>query len=125
LSAAASRHDAWLMVDDAHGLGVLGATGAGCCEHFGLAATDVPILMGTLGKALGRFGACVAGSETLIETLIQFARPYIYTTALRPMVAAATLAAVEITCTETWRREKLQRLIQRFRHGANELGLEL
>lgn len=125
LGAAARRHDAWLMVDDAHGFGVLGARGAGCAEHFGLGIDDLPILMGTLGKALGSFGAFVAGSETLIETLIQFARPYIYTTALPPAVAAATLRSLAIVEREPWRREHLRDLIARFRRGAAQLGLRL
>ncbi|HUH39172.1 MAG TPA: 8-amino-7-oxononanoate synthase [Spongiibacteraceae bacterium] len=125
LAATSAQHGAWLMVDDAHGLGVLGDSGAGSCEQLGLGQQQVPILMGTLGKALGSFGAFVAGSETLIESLIQFARPYIYTTALPPSVAAATLAAVDIAAAESWRRETLQILIARFRRGASQLGLNL
>jgi 8-amino-7-oxononanoate synthase len=92
LAALAQKNNAWLMVDDAHGFGCLGKTGAGSAEHFGLSQAQLPILMGTLGKAAGSFGAFIAGSETLIETLIQFARPYIYTTAMPPAVAAATRA---------------------------------
>lgn len=125
LAALAGRYDAWLMVDDAHGFGVLGAQGAGCAEHFGLDGEQLPILMGTLGKAIGTFGAFVAGSEALIETLIQFARTYIYTTALPPAVAAATLKSLELVRSETWRREHLQQLIARFRRGAEQLGLSL
>lgn len=125
LAQLAQEFDAWLMVDDAHGLGCLGATGAGCLEHFGLNEEQVPILMGTLGKAFGSFGAFVAGSETLIESLIQFARPYIYTTALPPAVAAATRAALRLVREEGERREHLQNLVQRFRAGAQSLGLEL
>ncbi|MEQ1531598.1 MAG: aminotransferase class I/II-fold pyridoxal phosphate-dependent enzyme, partial [Methylococcales bacterium] len=81
LAAAAKAHDAWLMVDDAHGLGILGGQGGGLLQHYGLSQEQVPVLMGTLGKAFGTFGAFVAGSELLIETLIQSARTYIYTTA--------------------------------------------
>ena len=92
LAALARKRDAVLMVDDAHGFGVLGASGAGSAEHWGLNQEQLPVLMGTLGKALGSFGAFVAGSEALIEFLIQFARPYVYTTAQPPGVAAATLA---------------------------------
>ena len=125
LAALAARHDAWLMVDDAHGFGVLGARGAGCAEHFDLDATQLPILMGTLGKAIGTFGAFVAGSEALIETLVQFARPYIYTTALPPAVAAATLRSLELVAREDWRREHLRDLIRHFRSGAEQLGLRL
>jgi len=125
LAAVAKRYDAWLMVDDAHGFGVLGASGAGTVEHFGLGADDVPVLMGTLGKAVGTFGAFIAGSELLIENLIQFARPYIYTTALPPAVAAATLASLEVQQQESWRREHLQQLTEHFRQGAQQLGLNL
>lgn len=125
LAALAAEHHAWLMVDDAHGFGVLGANGGGCVEHFGLTQEQVPVLMGTLGKAFGTFGAFVAGSETLIESLIQFARPYIYTTALPPAVAAATRAALHLVQEEGERRQHLQQLIQRFRNGAQAMGLTL
>lgn len=125
LAAAANRHDAWLMVDDAHGIGVLGEHGGGCAEHFGLDIEQLPILMGTLGKGFGSFGAFVAGSEALIETLIQFARTYIYTTALPPAVAAATLQSLALIRRETWRREHLHALIARFRRGAEQLGLPI
>ncbi len=113
------------MVDDAHGLGVLGTQGRGSVEHFGLHAGDIPILMGTLGKAFGTFGAFVAGSEALIETLIQQARTYIYTTATPPALAEATRASLRLVQQESWRREKLQTLIARFRNGAAQLGLRL
>jgi len=125
LAQLAQQHDAWLMVDDAHGFGVLGANGAGCAEHFNLDQNQLPILMGTLGKAAGTFGAFVAGSEALIETLIQFARTYIYTTALPAAVAAATLQSLALIRRESWRREHLNHLIARFRRGAQQLGLQL
>ena len=125
LCAAARAKGAWLMVDDAHGFGPLGATGGGIVEHFGLGLDDVPVLVGTLGKAFGTAGAFVAGSEELIETLIQFARPYIYTTSQPPAVACATLKSLELLRTEGWRREHLAALIARFRAGAAELGLTL
>jgi len=125
MSAVAAQHSGWLMVDDAHGVGVLGATGAGIVEQQGLTVEQVPILMGTLGKSFGTFGAFVAGSEALIETLIQFARTYIYTTALPPAIAAASSASLQLVRREHWRREHLQQLIQRFRHGAQQLGLQL
>ncbi len=125
LAQVAQRHGAWLMADDAHGFGVLGQRGAGCSEHFSLDQTQLPVLMGTLGKALGTYGAFVAGSETLIETLIQFSRNYIYTTALPPAVAAATRVSLVLVEEESWRREKLQALISRFRQGALQLGLAL
>ena len=125
LAQLAQKHNAWLMVDDAHGIGVLGKNGGGCAEHFGLDINQLPILMGTLGKAFGTFGAFVAGSEALIETLIQFSRTYIYTTALPPAVAAATSKSLEIVQRETWRREHLQDLIAQFRRGAEQIGLRL
>jgi 8-amino-7-oxononanoate synthase len=113
------------MVDDAHGFGCLGKTGAGSAEHFGLTQEQLPILMGTLGKAAGSFGAFIAGSEALVETLIQFARPYIYTTAMPPAVAAATRASLRLIQTEYWRREHLGKLIAHFRTGAQALKLQL
>ncbi|MDH3947530.1 MAG: 8-amino-7-oxononanoate synthase [Gammaproteobacteria bacterium] len=125
LVQACQNKGAWLMVDDAHGLGTVGSQGRGCLEHFKLDTEAVPILVGTLGKAFGTFGAFVAGSEILIESLIQQARSYIYTTALPPAVAEATRASLRLIQTETWRREKLQHLVQRFRQGAGELGLPL
>jgi 8-amino-7-oxononanoate synthase len=125
LSRIAAAHNAWLMVDDAHGLGVLGATGAGSLEHFGLDARAVPILMGTLGKALGTAGAFVAGSEALIETLIQSARTYVYTTAMPAALAEATRASLQIVRTDGKRREKLAALVARFREGAGQIGLRL
>ena len=125
LCAEARNKGAWVMVDDAHGFGPLGATGGGIVEHFGLGIEDVPVLVGTLGKGFGTAGAFVAGSEELIETLIQFARPYIYTTSQPPAVACATLKSLELLRTEGWRREHLNRLIARFRAGAAEIGLSL
>ncbi|MFG0805321.1 8-amino-7-oxononanoate synthase [Pseudomonas fluvialis] len=125
LCAEARRKQAWLMVDDAHGFGPLGATGGGIVEHYGLGIEEVPVLVGTLGKGFGTAGAFVAGSEELIETLIQFARPYIYTTSQPPAVACATLKSLQLLQTESWRREHLNRLIARFRSGAAEIGLRL
>ncbi len=125
LAVLAQKNNAWLMVDDAHGFGCLGKTGAGCAEYFGLPQDQLPILMGTLGKAAGSAGAFIAGSETLIETLIQFARPYIYTTAMPPAVAAATRASLRLIQTEQWRREHLAQLIAHFRAGAQALNLQL
>ncbi|MDI1230093.1 MAG: 8-amino-7-oxononanoate synthase [Methylobacter sp.] len=125
LAAAAKNHDAWLMVDDAHGLGVIGEHGGGILEHYGLGQDDVPVLMGTLGKGFGTFGAFVAGSEVLIETLIQKARTYVYTTALPAAVAEATRASLKIVIEESWRRDKLRALSERFRLGAEQLGLQV
>jgi 8-amino-7-oxononanoate synthase len=123
LAAVARRHDAWLMVDDAHGLGVLGEEGGGSCEHFRLSPSDVPVLMGTLGKAFGTAGAFVAGSHTLIEALIQFSRTYIYTTAMPAALAAATRESLAIARRESWRREHLRSLIARLRRGLAEIGV--
>lgn len=125
LATACHKHNAWLMVDDAHGLGVLGSSGAGSLQHFGMSDQDVPVLVGTLGKAFGTFGAFVAGSEDLIELLIQKARSYIYTTALPAAVAEATRASLKIIQTDSARRQHLHALIQRFRTGAAQLGLSL
>ncbi|NNG13615.1 MAG: 8-amino-7-oxononanoate synthase [Gammaproteobacteria bacterium] len=124
LVASCNKNNAWLMVDDAHGLGVLGNSGAGTLQHFAV-NNDVAVLVGTLGKAFGTFGAFVAGSEALIETLIQSARSYIYTTALPAAVAEATRASLKIIQTDNERREHLHSLIQRFRRGAEQLGLPL
>jgi len=125
LSMAAKAGDAWLMVDDAHGLGVIGTHGGGLLEYYGLNQNDVPVLMGTLGKGFGTFGAFVAGSDTLIETLIQKARTYIYTTAFPAAVAEATRASLKIVIAENWRRDKLEKLAEHFRLGAGQLGLQL
>lgn len=125
LAALAKKHDAWLMVDDAHGIGVLGDSGAGIAEQTGLAPAQLPVLVGTLGKGLGTFGAFVAGDDALIEFLINSARSYIFTTALPPGVAAATRASLRLVQREHWRREKLQELVAYFRLQASALGLEL
>jgi len=125
LAEVCRRRQAWLVVDDAHGLGVVGARGRGSLEETAQGMDDVPVLVGTLGKAFGTFGAFIAGSEDLIEFLIQRARTYIFTTALPPAVAAATRAALRLADTESWRRERLRMLIERFRSGALQLGLTL
>lgn len=125
ISSLAKKHSAWLMVDDAHGVGVLGQQGGGLVEELNMSVEQVPVLVGTLGKSFGTFGAFVAGSEALIETLIQFSRSYIYTTALPPAIAAATLASLKIVREETWRRDKLGQLVARFRRGAKQIGLQL
>lgn len=125
LAAVAKARGAWLMVDDAHGLGTLGNQGGGVVEHFGLGVEEVPVLIGTLGKACGTAGAFVAGSEELIEALVQFARPYIYTTSQPPALACATLKSLELLRRETWRREHLAALIRQFREGAQQIGLQL
>lgn len=125
LSSCAQKHKAWLMVDDAHGFGVLGKSGGGSSEHFGLDQQQLPILMATFGKGLGTFGAFVAGSDALIETLIQFSRSYIYTTAIPPSIAASTRAGLRLLQTESWRRQHLAELISYFTHEAGLLNLPL
>ena len=124
LVSAVNQNPALLMVDDAHGLGVLGG-GRGSLAELELTEKQVPIYMGTLGKALGTSGAFVAGSELLIETLIQTARTYIYTTAMPPAVAAATLESLEVMQREPQRVNNLHALIKRFRAGATQLDLQL
>jgi 8-amino-7-oxononanoate synthase len=121
----AREHRAWIMIDDAHGLGVHGTGGCGVVDPARFTPLDVPVLVGTLGKAFGTAGAFVAGDALLIETLVQRAREYIYTTAPPPAVAAATLESLRIVRAEDWRRERLAALVQRFRRGAQQLGLAL
>lgn len=125
MAAITQNYGAALMVDDAHGFGVLGSKGAGCTDLLALSQNDVPILMCTLGKAIGSFGAVVAGSDQLIETLIQFARPYIYTTALPPAVAAASCKAMEIVQHQPSIRDHLNALITHFKQGAAQRGITL
>lgn len=125
LAALCRREAATLMVDDAHGLGVLGAHGEGSVVEAGLTQDDVPVLMATLGKGLGCSGAFVAGSAALIDGLLQSARTYIYTTAMPPALAAATLAAVRLAQSGHERRATLRALIDRFRTGARQLDLPL
>lgn len=105
------QYDAWLMLDDAHGFGVLGEEGQGILAHFAMQSPRI-IYMATLGKAAGVFGAFVAGTPELIQTLIQRARTYIYTTAMPPMLASALLVSVELIKQDSWRRQHLQALIQ-------------
>ena len=125
LATATRAHDAWLMIDEAHSLGVLGNQGRGLVNPAEFTTDDVQILVGTLGKALGTQGGFVAGSDALIETLIQHARTYIYSTALPAAVAVATLTSLRIAIDEEWRRERLRALVKNFRAGAAQLGLEL
>jgi len=122
LAALAKVHHALLLVDDAHGFGVLGTDGQGSPEHLGLDAHDVPLRMVTLGKAVGCSGALVLGSRAMIDALIQFARPFVYTTALPPAIAAAALCSITHLRREPQRRAHLRELIARFRIGASQLG---
>lgn len=125
LCALAADGSTLLLVDDAHGLGALGAHGRGSLEYCGVAPASVPVLIGTLGKAFGSFGAFVAGDSALIEHVLQHARSYIYTTALPPAVAAATRAALRLISDEPWRRERVQALTQRWRRAAAAHDLPL
>jgi 8-amino-7-oxononanoate synthase len=114
LLSLCERYGAWLLLDDAHGFGVLGRNGRGVPSHFGIDSPNL-IYMGTLGKAAGVFGAFVAGDSAVIDTLVQQARTYIYTTALPPLLARALLASMAIIEAEDWRRERLVTLIARLR----------
>lgn len=125
LSTLCKNEGALLMVDDAHGIGVLGEDGAGSLSEAGLAQDDAPVLMATLGKALGVAGAFVAGGATLIDGLVQFARSYVYTTAMPPALAAAASAAVDIARDDDERRARLHRHIAQFRGGATARGIAL
>jgi 8-amino-7-oxononanoate synthase len=125
LTSLAKKTNAWVMIDDAHGIGVLGATGGGILQHYGLTQQDVPVLMATLGKGFGTFGAFVAGSEVLIETLIQKARTYVFTTAMPAAVAEAARVSLKLVIAEGWRRDVLRHRIERFRSGAEQLGLKV
>ena len=124
LAQVSQQHDAWLMIDDAHGMGVMGVNGSGCVGPR-WSSQQVPILVGTLGKALGTGGAFVAGDALLIDHLTQFARSYVYTTAQPPSVAAATLQALTIVQREPEHRERLERHISYFREEALRLNLPL
>ncbi|MFO1422003.1 MAG: aminotransferase class I/II-fold pyridoxal phosphate-dependent enzyme, partial [Candidatus Competibacteraceae bacterium] len=121
----AERFDAWLVVDDAHGFGVLGPGGRGSLAHFGLPPSPRLILMGTLGKAAGVSGAFVAGDRRVIEWLMQRARPYIFTTASSPAIAAALLASLGLIAAGEDRRARLQGLIARLRVGLQGLPWRL
>jgi 8-amino-7-oxononanoate synthase len=125
LARACADERATLMIDDAHGLGVLGDEGAGSIAEAGLSQDDVPILIATLGKALGVAGAFVAGSAALVDALVQSARTWIYATAMPPALAAAARAAIDIARFESWRRDRLARLVAHFRAGAIAKGFEL
>ena len=123
--ATSKQHDAWLMLDDAHGFGVLGKKGRGTLDYTDTNTSDVSIYMATLGKAVGTAGAFIAGSDDLIETLIQQARTYIYTTAQPPAIAVATIESLRLIKNEPQHRENLQRNIDYFKQCANESSLTL
>lgn len=125
LTQLAQDHQAAVLVDDAHGIGVIGQHGRGCVEHWQIVTAHLPIVMGTFGKAFGTSGAFVAADKEVIDTLIQHARTFVYTTAQPAAIAAASLASLTLVEAESWRREKLHALIAQFRQGAAELGLAL
>ncbi|MDI9244887.1 8-amino-7-oxononanoate synthase [Marinobacter sp. CHS3-4] len=125
LASLCKRHDALLVVDDAHGIGVLGPEGRGSLAEFGLTEEDVPVLVGTLGKAVGTSGAFVSGPGVLMDYLVQKARTYIYTTAMPPAIAAATCASLDLIEREQARRDHLQSLIRHFRQQASAMGYQL
>jgi 8-amino-7-oxononanoate synthase len=125
LAAACTQRGVPLICDDAHGFGVLGPQGAGVLDQCGLGPDAVSLLIGTFGKALGAFGAFVAGNEPLVEALIQFARPYIYTTALPPAIAVAVRESLRIVRSEAALRARLHHCITYFRIRAGARGLPL
>lgn len=120
----ARAHQAWSYVDDAHGTGVLGATGAGSLEHFGVSG-EVDIVVGTLGKALGTAGAYVGGSQELVEFLVSRARSFIFTTGSPPAMAAATLEALRIAQVESWRRDAVRERSRRLRRKLAQAGFSV
>ncbi|AFJ02466.1 8-amino-7-oxononanoate synthase [Methylophaga frappieri] len=125
LMALAKQHHAGVVIDDAHGLGVVGDAGKGTLQYFADQIAEKPILVGTFGKAFGTAGAFIAADELIIETLTQHARSYIYTTAPPPAIAAATLAALQINQHDDAYRQRLQARIEQFRQGASQLGLKI
>ena len=124
LLSLCERYDAWLLLDDAHGFGVLGADGGGVLRHFNLTSPRI-IYMATLGKAAGVFGAFAAGEPDVIETLVQSARTYIYTTATPPLLAQALLASLDIIAREQWRRDLLARLVDQLKQGVAGMRWQL
>ena len=117
LLALAERFDAWLVIDDAHGFGVLGQQGRGSVSHFNLPTTPRLIVMGTLGKAAGVSGAFVAGTTTVIEWLAQRARSYIFTTAASPIIACTLAVSLQLIADGDARRDHLWQLIAHLRDG--------
>ena len=125
LNALRQEHGAWLILDEAHAFGVLGTEGRGSFAHWTMTADRDTVRVGTLGKAFGVFGAFVAGSDTAIDTLINFGRSYIYTTALSPAQAVAALEALKAVQAAEPARARLQTHIAHFRRQAAALGLTL
>lgn len=125
IASVCSQHEALLMVDDAHGLGVIGDHGRGSCSHFNLDVDTVPVLIGTFGKAFGTSGAFVAGSRLLIEFLEQIARPYIYTTSMSPVIAETTRVSLKIIEQAEDKRQQLRSNIALLRSLCMDAGFEL
>jgi 8-amino-7-oxononanoate synthase len=125
LATLCKTTDSWLMVDDAHGFGTLGETGKGCLQHYSLTHTDVPIYMATLGKAMGTAGAFIAGSEELIETIIQKARTYIYTTAMPAAIAEATRCSLTIIQNEVEHLQNLNSNISYFKNCCSQANIAI
>lgn len=125
LAELCGARGAWLVVDDAHGIGVTGPGGRGSVLEQGLAQDEVPVLVGTLGKAFGCSGAFIAGSSELIEHLVNEGRSYLFTTALSPVLAEAGRAALACIKADEWRRTALAERIAQFRHKAVDAGLNL
>ena len=123
IASLCQKTDSWLMVDDAHGFGVVDETGRGSLQHFGLSHRDVPIYMATLGKAMGTAGAFIAGSESLIETIIQKARTYVYTTAMPAALAEATRCSLRLLQQEPEHLQRLKQNIEYFKSSSKQLGL--
>jgi 8-amino-7-oxononanoate synthase len=124
IAALCDQHDAWLLVDDAHGFGVLGEGGRGTLAHLGIASPRI-VYIGTLGKAAGVSGAFVAGAKELVEWLVQRARTYVFSTGSPPALAAALVASVDLIEHEEWRREHLRALIARLRSGMKTLPWQM
>jgi len=120
LLALCERYDAWLLLDDAHGFGVLGEDGRGSLSHFGVSSPRI-LYMGTLGKAAGVFGAFIAGEPDAIEWLLQRARTYVFTTAAPPMLAIAVTESLQLIEQGGWRRTRLRESIAQLRKGLMDL----
>lgn len=120
-----TKNTATLIVDDAHGCGVLGENGGGICEMYNLSEADIPILITPLGKAFGSYGAIVSGKKDVVEVICQFARTYMYSTALPPIIPYATLRGLEIIRHEKWRRDKLRDNIKFFNIEAKKRSISL
>lgn len=125
ISALCEKYNAMLMVDDAHGVGMLGDQGRGSLSHFGLTSKDVPIMVGTMGKSLGTTGAFVLANKDVINYLVQFCRTYIYTTATPPKSSEITSVALKLLAASDEKRTHLNKLISYFKSEMNKIGMEL